>query len=383
MRRVSRLVLVAGVLSAAVGSAGGQQPETLEQIFNHSAAALEAGEFQQAQAGFDQVLATDPSNVPALANLGVLYSRTHRFARAVDMDKRALAVEPKNGDVLMNLGLALMKQADYVHAEPYFVRLQQTNGTNTRATLLLATCLILGASPQRGLDLLQSRHLEQADSSMLTLEAVAYVRLNRREEAHALFTQLLGNGSTRAQANFLLGESLHDGHQLQDAADAFRETLQQDPTYAGAHRELGKVLISMQRFTEAESELGLALQQDGDDAEAAYFLGALFVQTTRGLQGIPYLELAQKAMPDSWAVPFYLGKAMLSQKQPAKAVPLLKEAAAMDADEPQVFYLLANALRSTGQVAAAKQAMARVQELHSTALEAEKRSMAQRVEVVR
>ena len=382
MRRVSQLVLVAAISSAVAGLAWAQQSETLEQIFNRSAAALQAAEYQQAQAGFEQVLAADPHNIAALANLGVLYSRTHRFARAVDVDQQALALDPKNTAVLMNLGLARMKQGDYVQAQPYFAQLTQTDSTNTRATLLLASCMILGDAPQRGLDLLQARQLERADPSMLTLEAVAYVRLNRKADADALLRQLLADGSTRAQANFLLGESLHDGHQLQDAAEAFQKVLQQDLAYPGAHRELGKVFISMQQFTEAESELRKAMLQDASDAEAAYFLGALLVQTARELEGEPYLERAREAMPDSWAIPFYLGKARLSQKQPAEAVPLLEQAAAMNADEPQVFYLLAGALRRIGQLSAANQAMAHVSELHSTALEAEKRSMERRVVTV-
>lgn len=383
MGKVDRLMFVASLAIAVAGPLPAQRADSLEAVFNRASAALQAGDYPRAQEGFDRVLLTDPRNVAALADLGVLYSRTHRYARAVDVYQRALALEPNDPAIVTNLGLVKMKQGDYPGAQTYFAQLVQADGKNVRAVLLLASCMILGDAPERGLELLQSRHLESGDASLLTLEAVAYVRLNRRNEADALLRQMLAAGGTRAQANFLLGESLHDGHQLAEAADAFQQTLQQDPAYPGAHRELGKVLISMQEFSGAERELRTALEQDGSDAEAAYFLGALLVQTGREPEGVPYLQRAEKAMPDSWAIPFYLGKARLAQKQPAEAVPLLERAASMNADEPQVFYVLAGALRSSGQVAAAKQAMARVQELHSTALDAEKQSMERRVAVVR
>jgi len=371
MGKVDRLMFVASLAIAVAGPLPAQRADSLEAVFNPATAALQAGDYPRAQEGFDRVLLTDPRNVAALADLGVLYSRTHRYARAVDVYQRALALEPNDPAIVTNLGLVKMKQGDYPGAQTYFAQLVQADGKNVRAVLLLASCMILGDAPERGLELLQSRHLE------------SYVRLNRRNEADALLRQMLAAGGTRAQANFLLGESLHDGHQLAEAADAFQQTLQQDPAYPGAHRELGKVLISMQEFSGAERELRTALEQDGSDAEAAYFLGALLVQTGREPEGVPYLQRAEKAMPDSWAIPFYLGKARLAQKQPAEAVPLLERAASMNADEPQVFYVLAGALRSSGQVAAAKQAMARVQELHSTALDAEKQSMERRVAVVR
>ncbi len=352
-----------------------QSDTNLEGIFNRAAQAMQAGEYAQAEAGFRQVLAADANNLAALGNLGVLYARTHRFTDAIAVDQLALKLNPEDKGVLLNLGLAYLKQEDYARAQPYLERLDARGTGGTRAAVLLATSLVMGNAPQRGLDLLLSRKLELSDPSALYLEAVAYARLGQTEAGEKIFAQLLSGSSTRAQASFLLGQALHDGHRLQEAADSFQQTLQRDPAYPGAHRELGKVYISMQHFPDAERELRAAIAQDSKDGSALYFLGALLVQSARPPDGVPYLLQAQALLPDSWAIPFYLGKADLSEHHADAAIAFFRQAASMNANEPQVFYLLALALRASGQNAEAKAAMDRVAALHSTALDVERQAM--------
>ena len=341
--------------------------------------AMQDGRYPEAEQGLSTVLTADPANVGALGNLGVLYSRTHRLADAINVDQRALKLDPNDPSLLLNLGLAYMKQEAYAQARPFFARLDAAQPGNPRAALLLATCMVLGDAPQQGITLLTSRKLDTTDPSALYLEAVGYARLNQTEAAQAIFKRLLDNSSTRAQADFLIGQALHDGHRLEDAAASFGDTLKLNPTFPGAHRELGKVYISMQHFPEAQRELRTAIAEDPKDSSALYFLGALLIQTSHEVEGIPYLKRAATLMPDSWAIPFYLGKAALHQGHPADAVTLLRDAASRNADEPQVFYLLSTALRDSGHPDEAKGALARVAALHTSALDAEKQAVSGRV----
>lgn len=379
VKRLISSAIVSGALLVAPSAVLSQSDRSLETVFNEAAAAMQTGDYPVAERGFNKVLQADPNNFPALGNLGVLYSRTHRFAKAIEVDDRALEIDPKDSAILLNLGLAYLKQEDYARARPYFQRLDAAQGGQTRSAILLATCMVLGDAPREGLDLIVSRKLDASDPSALYLEAVGYARLNQMQAGEAIFRRLLESSATRAQANFLLGQALHDGHRLQEAADSFTGTLEQDPTYPGAHRELGKVYISMQHFPDAERELRTAVKQDPQDGDALYFLGALFVQTAREAEGAPFLERAESLMPDSWAIPFYLGKAEVKRGHAAAAVPLLQKAASMNADEPQVFYLLAGALRATGHLEEAKAALTRVQTLHTSALDAEKQAMSNKV----
>ncbi len=355
--------------------------ESEASIFERASQALSAGQYADAEHGFERVLVIDPRNIPALGNLGVIYARTHRFARAMETYQQALKLDPENEPLTLNAGLAYLKQEDYARARPCFQKLVSHHPEDTKDRILLATSMILGDSPQAGLDLL--RTAEQRDGntgpSTLYLLAVAYARTGQMDAGRQIFERLLDSASTRLQANYLLGQAFYDGHRFEQAEQALREVLAQDPGYPGAHRQLGKIYISMHREADAEKELRAAIAADAKDFDAIYFLGALLVQDGRYPEGISYLEGAKTQMPDSWAIPFYLGKAHLKLRQPETAVLELKQAAALNADEPSVFYLLASALRASNHPEEAKQAMGRVEELHSTALEAEKAAVRSRI----
>lgn len=129
----------------------------------------------------------------------------------------------------------------------------------------------------------------------------------------------------------------------------------------------------MRKNVEAEKELRLAVEQDPKDAVAVYFLGGLLVQSERYASGVPFLEQARSLDPDSWATYLYLGKAKLKLHDNADAVRNLQQAAEMNHDEASVFYLLASALRASGRDEEARVALRRVSELHTTALEVDRR----------
>src|SRR5260370_39031942 len=84
------------------------------QTFESATEALNAGEYPAAEAGFNKILAADPRNVSALANLGMLYSKTHRYGKAIQVYQRALRVSPQLREIQLGLGLAYLKQGDSV-----------------------------------------------------------------------------------------------------------------------------------------------------------------------------------------------------------------------------------------------------------------------------
>src|SRR6202051_5290442 len=73
----------------------GAAPDTARQTFESAMQALNAGDYPAAEAGFNKILATDPRNVSVLANLGVLYAKTHRYGKAIQVYQRALRVSPQ------------------------------------------------------------------------------------------------------------------------------------------------------------------------------------------------------------------------------------------------------------------------------------------------
>src|SRR6266567_3814189 len=124
------LALAAGLIGAA---------DPLAQVFDKAVAALSAGDYTAAEAGFQQVLKAAPNHVGAMGNLGVVYSRTARFDQAIAVYRRALRLSPNDKGLLLNLGLAYVKQESYADARPVFQSLVKADPRNLQARELLAT----------------------------------------------------------------------------------------------------------------------------------------------------------------------------------------------------------------------------------------------------
>src|SRR5215469_12163922 len=140
---------------ACIALCGIAVSQTTQQIFERAEAALKNGDYKSAEAGFLKVLKAEPANVEAMGNLGVVYSRTFRHARAIEVYKQALRIRPQEQGILLNLGLVYLEQNNYALAGTYFQRLHRLDPQNKRAGNLLATCLVYGGQPAKALDILK------------------------------------------------------------------------------------------------------------------------------------------------------------------------------------------------------------------------------------
>src|SRR5271155_5745142 len=100
MRSLALLVPLAIALAA----------DPVQDAFDRAVAALAAGDYAAAEQGFQSVLKFKPDNAGALGNLGVVYSRTRRYAKAIEVYTKALDTSPSDPSLLLNLSLAYVQQ---------------------------------------------------------------------------------------------------------------------------------------------------------------------------------------------------------------------------------------------------------------------------------
>jgi tetratricopeptide (TPR) repeat protein len=74
---------------------------------------VEQGKYRAAEKQYQQILATDPNNLEALSNLGVVYFRIGRIRSAESTLKRALLLAPNDDFVLTTLGIVHYKQSRF------------------------------------------------------------------------------------------------------------------------------------------------------------------------------------------------------------------------------------------------------------------------------
>jgi tetratricopeptide (TPR) repeat protein len=344
--------------------------EPVKEVFDRSARALAAADYQSAERGFQSVLHVEPRNVAALSNLGVIYSRTSRADQAITVYRRALQLNPDDQALLLNLGLVYLRREEHSRALPLFARVIAIDPQHQQARQLLALCRAYAGQLEPAIrDLEALRAAAPRDENILFLLGFAYLKNHDPERARAIFERMLElAGPVRAE--FMAGKANYEAALFPQAEESFLQVLRLDPRFPGVHLELGKVYISLRRTDEAIRELQLVLKENSGDVDASYFLGGLLVQGNHYQEGIPYLERVKAAKPDFWAPYLYLGKAKLLLAQPAEAVVLLQRAVKLNPDEASAYYLLARALTACGRGSEAHQAFLRVRGLRAGALEA-------------
>lgn len=330
-------------------------------MFQRAAQALSAGNLAEAEQGFQQVLKLEPNSVPALGNLGVVYSRMERFPDAVKAYQRALKLAPNEPGLLLNLAIAYVKQEDYAAAKPLLARLPR----NAQTLQLQATCELFTGNPQRTLDLIAGL---PTGAEVSYLKGTAYLRLKKPEDARRAFADLLASASP-AQGHLLMGRAYSDNAQFDEAIVELKQALDLNPASAAARFELAKAQIGLRDNENAEQNLREILKSQPSHVEAAYYLGGLLVLLAREDEALPYLERARRARPDAWGGYYYLGRAYLQKGMAPRALPLLERASAINPDEAAVWFQLARAYQSLGRRQEAAAARARYDKMRSETLE--------------
>jgi len=93
--------------------AGGDDPDALNA---YGIALADLGRADEAVQQFQRVLQADPSNAPALQNLGIVALRRDDVAAAQGFLSRALALNPRLPLALNTMGVVFARQGDFAHA---------------------------------------------------------------------------------------------------------------------------------------------------------------------------------------------------------------------------------------------------------------------------
>ncbi len=88
-------------------------PEDLQKIARAAQENAEQGKYRAAEKQYQEILATDPKNLDALSNLGVVYFRIGRIRSAESALKKALTLAPNDDFVLTTLGIVHYRQSRF------------------------------------------------------------------------------------------------------------------------------------------------------------------------------------------------------------------------------------------------------------------------------
>jgi Tfp pilus assembly protein PilF len=308
-----------------------------------------------------------------------------------------LAADPHNLDAQANLGVLLYFQKNYAAAEPHLRDAVQQKADLTKIQALLGMCerrlgktdsaridleAVLGQLQEEsvrlevGLELIEiytaSRELEKAAGVVAILKQGAPTDPQMLYAAYRIYTDLAGEAMLglsvaapeSGQMYQAMAHELQREHDLPGAITNFRKAVAANPKLPGIHYELAETLHAspdLKQRAEAEQEYKLAIAANSTDEKAISRLGD-FTADKGDLDGAAvYYKQALALVPDDADALLGMARVHMEKNDPNAAAPLLERVVAADPTDETAHYRLSAVYRKLNRPEDAKRELAAYQ----------------------
>ena len=345
-----------------------------------------AGQFEQAEIEYKNVLRNAPRNAQAWSRLGIIYFDQGRFGLAAQVLDQAQQVDTNNFEVRLKLGTIYLGAGRLKEAsdEASFVLARKPN--DATAPILLAeaaTTNQIAVTRERLQKLAQSGQTAPLDVALGTLafrqrdlsSAEGYFKnavkldpkfsdgysalgnlylaqrdLKQAEQAFKTAAELApprsGKALQYAQFKIVAGDPAAGKQLLQDI-------VKKTPDYLPAWIALAQLAAADKQYADGITLLGNALSRDPENLEALVLKGRLEMQQGQVAQALNDLERTARLFPKMPVVLFQLAQAQLANGQTDQAVANLNQALSLDPQYTDAILALAQIQMRTGNEAAA------------------------------
>lgn len=296
---------------------------------------------------FKAVLAADPNNLNALANLGVLLYFEQNYVEAVSYLKQAVAKRPDLSKIRALLGLA-----------------EKSLGQTAEARADLEAAVSQLAEPavrvQAGLALIEiyaaNQDLDKAAATVSLLKQVAPTDPHVLYTAYRIYSDLAGEAMLDLSLVAPESGQMHQAmaHELYRARDPegtianLRKAVATDPNLPGIHYELAEALRNSadpKVRDQAEQEYKLAVSANSHDVKALSKLGDIAVDKNDLDGATKYYQQALAIAPNDADASIGLAHVYTEKNQPEAALPLLQGVITADPTNVLAHYRLSSAYR--------------------------------------
>jgi tetratricopeptide (TPR) repeat protein len=348
-RFCSRLLLIAVLLSSGaaltLGQAGGSGTADAHDHLQKAEAYLRANNPDSAAREFQAVLALDPRNAEAYANLGVIAFLGQDCQTAAQNFRKALGINSSLEKTRALLGICekrLGEPSARATLEKSFAQLNDKK-LRLQVGLELASLYEQQGDPGATASVMQALvDLAPDNVDVLFIAQRVYSEL-ADETLNKL--AVLAPGSARMQE--IIAQHLINQGDLKGAIEHYRNALQIDPRVSGVHYELGEAILESARSdataqAEAQRELESAISVEGDTAKAECELADIALLQSAPERALAHYQRAYHLNPNE--VQAQLGLAALAmQENPQQAIKLLRLAVQSDPLNASAHYQLARA----------------------------------------
>jgi tetratricopeptide (TPR) repeat protein len=338
------------LVSAITGMAGQSNSSRAAEIHDHlrkAADYLKANDQNAAVKELDAVLALDPNNAEANANLGVIAFSQRDYRNASQYLRKALATDPSLMKAQALLGICEKRLGDpsaRALLEKSFAKLKD-KPLRLQVGLELASLYDQQGEPGGTASVMQSLvDLDPDNVDVLFMAQRVYSEL-----ADDTLNKLavLAPGSARMQQ--VIAERLVNGGDLPHAIEHYKKALLIDPRVPGVHLELGEAILQSSPHDPANQVEATkdfeAAEIEGDAAKAECGLAGIAVSQSDLDQAWIHYQRAYKLNPSEVEAQLGLARILMMQQKPQEAINYLRAAIQSDPLNSEAHYRLASAYR--------------------------------------
>jgi Flp pilus assembly protein TadD len=305
---------------------------------------------------FKAIVALNPDNVDAHANLGVLLYFEGEFHDAIPELRAALRLQPNLWKIQGLLGSAERRTGDMNAArsdlEAAFPNLQDEKVRVQIGMELIELYSDSGDLGKAASTVTTLREMKPTDEAILYTSYRVYSDL--ANESLLSLSIVAPNSARMHQA--MAHELAKQGNNAA-AIENFRAALKIDPNLPGLHSELAEMLnvssVPAEK-EEAEVEYKKALEVNPSDEQAERRLGEIATRKNDLKEADDRLTRALQLRPDDSEADIDLAKVLMAMNEPQKAAPFLEHAIQLDPTSAVAHFRLSTVYRQTGRADDAK-----------------------------
>jgi tetratricopeptide (TPR) repeat protein len=368
----SPLVLLLTLLVSALAMAAQTGASRAAEIHDHlrkAAEYLQAKDPNSAVKEFDAVLALDPKNAEAYANLGVIAFFQPDYQKASRYFRKALAIDPSLAKTQALLAICQEKLGDPSARALLEKSFQKLKDKQVRLQVGMELAALYDQQGDPGATACVMRSLVELDPDNVDVLFMAQRAYSELADDTLNKLAVLAPGSARMQQ--VIAERLVNGGDLQGAIEHYRKALQIDPRLPGVHFELGEAILQSSPVdagtqAEAQKEFETSLGVDGDTAKTESEFGRMALSQSHLDQAFEHYQRAYQLNPNEVQAQMGLAKLLMMQEKPQEAIKYLRMAVQSDPLNGTAHYQLGTAYRRLQMMDMADREVLLFQEIKKT-----------------
>jgi tetratricopeptide (TPR) repeat protein len=346
------LVLILTLLAMALAVSAAQTgPSRAAQIHDHlrkAAEYLKANDANSAVKELDAVLALDPENAEAYANLGVIAFYQRDYQNATQYLRKALATDPALVKSQALLGICQVRLGDPAARASLGKSFQKLRDKPLRIQVGVELAglydregdLDAAAAVMRSLVELDPENVDILYAAQRAYSELADDTLNK--------LAIVGPQSARMQQ--VIAERLINEGDLKGATEHFRKALEINPRLPAVHYELAEAILESapddpQAQVEAEKELETTVKLEGDSAKTECMFARIAFRRNDLESSYAHYERAFALNPREVEAQVGLGRVLMLTEKPQEALKYLRMAVQSDPLNGEAHYRLATVCR--------------------------------------